>query len=304
MANSESKLLDQNNHHDNEFNPESKSFTAIDKIFIGFASVMLISGVYFGLFTKEGRDQPFIPSFLLGSSTALMFYWWKEETSNNKVGGKIGPFDIQLTGATAILIGVSLISNSFMLKQSRKVDIKITSTPKLDPLKDIVVLSNKSEKIQLEIHAEDGITDDKEIIDTNPDHLQSIKNNCLKGEGLCQTNPIKARFSINPSLPKGYVRLCKYNEDLDLRFLGVNGLANKDSLVARAIASKTNKQCLNNSRAELFVEVSKEDIDADKHNDFKISDGGQGLVTIPNITAIVRNPETNTKIATIWSLEE
>ena len=154
MADHENQSLDQEkNHNDDEFNAKSKSFTAIDKIFIGFASVMLISGVLLGLFTKEGKDRPFIPSLLLGSSTALMFYWWREETNNNKVGGKIGPFDIQLTGATSILVGVSLISNFFMLQQSRKIDIQVTSQPELDrssnPLNDLIILNNKSEQVTL-----------------------------------------------------------------------------------------------------------------------------------------------------------
>ncbi|ELR96220.1 hypothetical protein [Gloeocapsa sp. PCC 73106] len=247
----------------------------------------LIGGIYLGLFNKQGEARPWIPSFVLSISAALIVYNWLDKTvqSDNKLSGKIGPFDFQTTAGLATLLIFSLVNNHFLERQMTEIKVEHNTDPDQNEDLGLVIVNTNAEEVKLISKATNGIATTNATIDPRDIDVKTVKEKCLEGEGICAAESFKAKFSVNDQLPKGYIRLCNDKRELDLKRLNLVSFDGGNLVTMTAVASKN---CSDND--DIFsVEVSKKDID---NGNINIRDGSVGFIREVTIAIIPENPDT------------
>lgn len=153
-----------------------------------------------------------------------------------------------------------------------------------NPAKDklAVLERNEGKAVNLIVNAKDGMTNQREEVESDKAALENIKRYCRQGRGFCEEPAQPLDININRKLKEGFAIIC----DDKINFNGYPMMITREGYKVEAIRVVTyaEKKCTPNqsNSSSLLVELSEKD--AERANITNDTDKSQVVATMASLS--------------------
>ncbi len=264
-----SKSTESKSTESNSTSLQKKSLSAFDGVFIGLIALALVAGIQ--LSKVKDQPSPFGVSVLFGSAISLLTYYFLGGINKDEASVKAGlgnSATIALGGSVAALVGTTLISNSILEKQMRKIDLSYQPSGQA-----LLIVNQDAELVRnLKLLGMFGSINEEKVLEVSPELARKVMEICNQGKGFCKRSWQEVKLKINQDLNKGFATVCKDHEWDSYPLMITSRLPGSEAVRVTIVADQV---CVEDEDHYL-IGISEEDA-----NLLKISVNGAAVASIP-----------------------